>query len=94
MKKDMRNPAVALTAMLEGTGDRSMEATKEEKAAIAALKRLAKKWPETLWLFAAANTLTVMKKNDDGKRAMTHLNCFDSENAVAAINIECDGGDF
>ena len=42
--------------------------TKDEKKAIAALKRIAKKWPETLWLFADANTLYVMRKGPQGER--------------------------
>jgi len=54
--------------------------TKAEEAAIRTLKRLATKWPDTLWLYAASGTLTVMRKNEDGEQAMT--------------SIECDGGDW
>jgi len=38
-----------------------MDLTKEEKNAIAALKRLAKRWPNTLWLFADGGSVNVMR---------------------------------
>lgn len=44
--------------------------TTEEKRAIASLKRLAKKWPITLWLYSGSGDLSVMRKVD-GKRAMS-----------------------
>lgn len=75
-----------------------MELTKEEELAINSLKRLAKRWPETLWLFSASGTLWVMRKNSDGGRA--HGGCNVSNEGVnpdyivARIDIENDGGDW
>jgi hypothetical protein len=40
--------------------------TTEEARAINSLKRLAKKWPESLRLFSAAGTLVVTKANRHG----------------------------
>lgn len=43
--------------------------TDEERRAIVSLKRLAKKWPDTLWLFATGSDLNVMRVKRDGRRA-------------------------
>jgi hypothetical protein len=39
--------------------------TPEEAAAIRSLKRLAKKWPQSLRLFSWSGTLMVVKRNSD-----------------------------
>ena len=73
-----------------------MQLTTEEEKAINALKRVAKKWPESLWLFSGNGTLCVMKKRD-GKRAMKMLGGSESVNPayeIDVINIENDGGDW
>lgn len=72
----------------------SVDLTKEEAAAVASLKRLAKKWPESLWLFASNGTLCAMKKTEAGSRATTGLGAVDPDYVVATVDIECDGGDF
>jgi hypothetical protein len=57
--------------------------TPEEAAAIRSLKRLAKKWPQSLRLFSWSGTLIVVKRNSDDIDAMiTHI-----------PNIPNDGGD-
>lgn len=71
-----------------------MDITKEEKLAIAALKRVAKKWPKSLWLFSASGTLWVMKKNADGQTVMLSTLGVDPDYAVDPIDIENDGGDW
>ena len=68
--------------------------TPEEKRAIAALKRLAKTWPASLWLFSASGTLNVMQKGDDGDRVRLSCGGADPDANLATINIENDGGDW
>ena len=46
--------------------------TPEEQRAIATLKRLAKRWPKSLWLFSASGTLTVMRAGPHGKFMHVH----------------------
>lgn len=74
-----------------------IELTKEEKNAIASLKRLAKRWPETLWLFSASGTLCVMRLGENGEQVHGKGfagESFDPEYYVDEINITNDGGDF
>ena len=66
--------------------------TKEERNAITMLKRLAKRWPDTLWLWAGNGLLSVMRKGPDGKHAKTGSDCVDPDYEVDAIDIENDGG--
>ena len=66
--------------------------TPEEQKAIAALDRLVKKWPETLWLFSGNGTLCVMRCDTDGSRAMTAEGNCDPDFVVAEIDIPNDGG--
>lgn len=74
--------------------------TEKEKKAIQALESAAKIWPKTLWLFSASGTLTVMKKDESGHRAMTESKggsvggSVDQTFAVGWIDIENDGGDY
>ncbi len=70
-----------------------LDLTKEEEKVIRALERLAKIWPDSLWLFSAAGTLCVMKKNKDGETAFVGTGV-DQEYLVASIDIENSGGDW
>lgn len=63
--------------------------TAEEKKAVAALKRLAKAWPKSLWLCSQNGSLFVAKKAG-GRRVMTGNGEFATEAFVAPINIEND----
>lgn len=83
------------------TPEVDLELTAEEKRAISALKRVAKKWPDSLWLFSASGSLLVMKKNANGERALLGSlnyefkgNTVDQDYVVDDINIENDGGDW
>ncbi len=67
-----------------------------EAQAIAALKRLAKRWPKSLWMFCGTGT-NIMRCRDDGSRAMTgprDTGCVDQDYFVCKINIPSDGGDW
>ena len=65
----------------------------EEKKAVAALKRLAARWPKTLWLFTNGTLYVV--KTKDGKRVMTERGCaVDEKFIVTSVDIPSDGGDF
>jgi len=79
-------------------GTMEFDLTKEERNAIASLKRLATRWPGTLWLFSASGTLCVMRKNDGGQHSMGGANPsntgVDPDYIVDTINIENDGGDW
>jgi len=67
--------------------------TEEEEKAIASFKRLAKKWPKSLWLYAASGTMCVMKKDEEDRQAMDGEEV-DAGYNVTHIDIECDGGDW
>lgn len=71
-----------------------IEPTAEEKRAIASLKRLAKKWPKSLWLFSGSGSLCVMRYRQDGERALVDDGGMDSDYALATIDIPNDGGDW
>lgn len=49
------------------TGDDGVELSKEELRAIRRLKKLAKEWPSTLWLFSEGS-MHVMRYGPDGKQ--------------------------
>lgn len=68
--------------------------SKEEKKAINALKRLAEKWPKSLWLFSGSGILCVLKKAKGNNRAMNKNGGVCQEHVVETINIENDGGDW
>lgn len=70
-----------------------MRLTGEEKAAIAALKRLEKTWPKSLWLYSASGTLCVMKKVN-GEQKMNRFGGVDQERLIDSIKIENGGGDW
>lgn len=68
--------------------------TQEEKRAIASLRRLAKNWPKTLWLFSASGSLVVMRYKD-GQHATNWHGGMDQDYAVTIIQgIDNDGGDW
>jgi hypothetical protein len=71
----------------------TLELTAEERAAIAALRRIEKKWPSSLWLFSNGS-LAVIKKGPDGQRMVTDTGSIDQDYCVASIAIESDGGDY
>ena len=56
--------------------------TKEEQKAIASLKRLAKKWPDSLCLFSWSGSLTIFKRKHDKYITVDHI-----------AGIKNDGGD-
>ncbi len=68
--------------------------TKSEEKAIELLKKAAKHWPGSLWLFAAGNQLHVMRKDKFGKIAMESNGSIDQDFVLESINIEADGGDW
>lgn len=70
------------------------ELTKKEQNAINTLKRLGKRWPESLWLFSASGTLCVMRKKDGARVELPNWGV-DQEFVVTTIpGIENDGGDW
>lgn len=71
-----------------------MELTKKEQKAIDTLKKAAKIWPDSLWLFSASGTLFVMRMGDDGRIVMSSDGAVDSKCIVDKINIPNDGGDW
>lgn len=71
------------------------ELTREEQNAINALKRLEKRWPETLWIFATGMALHVLKCGENGQHIMNEDGVPDLDYEVAYItDIDNDGGDF
>jgi len=95
--KDRMDEIIETPTEGEPDGERKMtDLTLEEIKAISSLKRLAKRWPESLWLFSADTTLSVMKRNGDGEQAMVedargHM-CVDHDYEVDVIYIPNDGG--
>lgn len=72
-----------------------IELTDEEKGAIRALKKLAKTWPNTLWIFSASGSLRVLRVGPDGYPVhIGSLGGVDPAYVVADIvGIRNDGGD-
>jgi len=70
-----------------------IELTDEEKKAIRSLKRLAKKWPKTLWLFTGNGGIDIMKMKD-GKAVYLENGAVDGDYNVDNIDIHADGGDY
>jgi hypothetical protein len=71
--------------------------TNAEKRAICALKRLAKRWPSSLWLFSAGGSLWVMRSGPRGEHVTTDGpdGAINSTFIVDQIDgISNDGGDF
>ena len=71
-----------------------IETTKEEEKAINALKRVAKNWPESLWLFSASGTLHVMKSGENNEQVHVSGVGVDPDYVITSIDIQNDGGDW
>lgn len=72
-----------------------LEPTPDEARAIRALKRIAKTWPKSLWLFSANGTLSVMRADEDGGHIELGFGeGIDPAYALATIDIPNDGGDW
>jgi hypothetical protein len=69
-----------------------LDPTPEEAKAIRALKRLAKAWPPSLWLYSANGTLNVMRVAE-GERGFVRGHV-DRAYKVDTIAIPNDGGDW
>lgn len=71
------------------------ELTKEEKNAIASLKRLAKRWPDSLWLFAGSGHLCVMRTDENGVAVHTVKGGgYDPDYLITTVDIPNEGGDW
>lgn len=70
--------------------------TPDERRAIASLKRLAKRWPKSLWLFSASGSLNVMRCGADGARVHhRHPDCgVDQSYSLTTVDLPNDGGDW
>lgn len=71
-----------------------MTPTEEEKKAIESLKRLARKWPKSLWLFSASGDLNVMRKGKNGEQVVLPHGGIDPAYSLATVKIDNDGGDW
>lgn len=71
--------------------------TKEERAAIRTLERLAKRWPKTLVLFGGAGALHVLDREMAARYqefdAKGQTSEWTKQAQIARIGIDCDGGD-
>ncbi|HEY3694110.1 hypothetical protein [Phenylobacterium sp.] len=74
-----------------------IEPTPEERRAIRALKRLAKSWPKSIWLFAGSGDLHIMRAGPDGE----HIHgggggheAVDPAYLLDSVSIPNDGGDW
>lgn len=65
----------------------------EESKAVRRLKKLAKEWPKSLWLWSASGTLYIMKKDENGEVAMDGEGVH-RDYIVDSVEIENDGGDW
>jgi hypothetical protein len=74
--------------------ERKIKPTSEEKKAIEALKKIADKWPKSLWLFSASGSLCVMRRGSNGEQVMKKNGGVDSDFIVDEIDIPNDGGDW
>lgn len=70
--------------------------TSDEARAIRSLKRLAKRWPKSLYLFSASGTLLVVHADENsGGLPHTRDGAVDQDYIVDTIEgIPNDGGDF
>ena len=71
-----------------------IDLTPEEQRAIDSLKRLAKRWPASLWLFSNGMQIYIMKKDDKGNHSITPEGGIDSAYVVDSVQIDADGGDW
>jgi len=66
----------------------------EEHKTFNSVKRLAKTWPKSLWLFSGAGTLCVMRCGADGKSVFTDTGGIDQDFVLDYIKIPNSGGDW
>lgn len=72
-----------------------MKATKEEQNAINTLKRLEKRWPKTIWLFATGEAIHVFRCGENNEHVMSNTGAPDINYELAYLTkINNDGGDF
>lgn len=72
-----------------------MKITKKEAAAIENLKEAIEALPPSIWLFAAAGKLCIMKNGADGKRVtVADLMGYDQDYVIETIPCSIDGGDW
>lgn len=78
-----------------GTGiyNRPTPLTNDEIKTIASFKRLAKRWPKTLWVFGGGEggPLAILKLNEKGERVY-RSSCVDQNFIVDYVDIPHDGG--
>lgn len=90
----MKNMKKVLLRIFSKRNLMKFDLTKEEKNAINTLKRLAKRWPESLWLFSTGGDLSVMKYEADIDKAFTTRGSYNQDYQVASVDIPNDGGDW
>lgn len=72
-----------------------IDLSEDEKKAIRSLKRLAKKWPSTLWLFAGNGGLHILKTGKEGEIVLKKHGGVDNDYVVDYVDdIYADGGDY
>ena len=72
-----------------------VELTIEEKKAIKSIQRVAKNWPDSLWLFSGSGTLWIMKRGPNGEQMLDSDGCVDPDyNTGEQVEISNDGGDW
>lgn len=77
--------------------DIALELTADERRVVAALKRIAKRWPQSIWLYAAGGDLHVMRADEDGGHhygGSGGRNAIDPAYALDVVRIPSDGGDW
>lgn len=75
-------------------GDDGRELNQREVAVIADLQKVARKWPQGLYLASMAGTLHVMRVGEDGDRVVLPGGGLDPEYSVDTVRIENTGGDW
>lgn len=70
-----------------------MSKSMREEITIGALRRLEKTWPDTLWLYAAAGQLHLIKRGPDGRRVLLPAGAPDPGHTIASFKIPCAGSD-
>ncbi len=73
-----------------------VKTTKKEAAAIERLRDALENLPASMWLYAAAGSVHVMKLDKTGQRAMADNRSvgYSQDYIVASIDVASDGGDW